>query len=281
MRIHVKTQSELDLETKKGNIVVVRSGFFVARENSFVEARENSSVEARGHSSVVAWGNSSVVAWENSSVEAWGNSSVVAWENSFVEAWGNASVVARENSSVVAWGNSSVVARENSSVKARGNVFIRLYSASKIRATINVVIMQHDKAREISGGIKLDALKIETIRDWCEFYGVKIQGGFVTLYKALDSDFLSPRGTSYAPGSKPEATDWDGGEKEFGKGLHFSPSPYMAKAFNRGAIKFVACPIRASEIALHPNGEYPEKVKARAVSKPCYEVDIEGKRVAS
>ena len=153
-RVEVSTQAEFDVQARIGNtLIIVRAGFFIAWGNSSVEARENSSVEARG----------------NSSVEAWENSSVVAWENS------------------------SVVARENSSVVARGNVFVRLFSAIKIKASANVVIMRHGKCKSISGGIKIEAVKIKTVKDWACFYGTTIVRGFITVYKAVNDKYTTSR----------------------------------------------------------------------------------------
>ena len=37
----------------------------------------------------------------------------------------------------------------------------------------------------------------------------------------------------------------------------------------------------ALNIAVHENAEMPEKVKARGVTVPCYEVDINGKKVGA
>jgi hypothetical protein len=284
-RIEVRTQIEFDACVKDGNIAVcIGGGFFVAQGNSSVVAwgnssvvaRGNSSVEARGNSSVVARENSSVVAWGNSSVVAWGNSSVVAQGNSSVVARGNSSVVARENSSVEARENSSVVARGNSSVVARGNVFIRLFRALKIKAAASVVIVKHGAATEISGGIQVNAIVPQTILDWCAFYGLDVIDGVVTLFKAVNEDFTSPRGTSYAPGTIPEAPDWDGGKEECGGGLHFSPSPGHAKAFHGGAKRYCACPIKIDDLSFHPDGAYPEKVKARGCAAPVWEVDYKG-----
>lgn len=41
----------------------------------------------------------------------------------------------------------------------------------------------------------------------------------------------------------------------------------------------MACPILLKEIKVHKNPEYPEKVKAPRVFKPCYEVDMQGNRI--
>ena len=49
----------------------------------------------------------------------------------------------------------------------------------------------------------------------------------------------------------------------------------------RGAkMRFVACPVRLADIVVHPNGIYPDKVKASGVCAPVYEVDQDGAPVA-
>ena len=276
----ISTQAELDVAlAKDGGWLDLQAGFRLSVTKGNwrirVAADFRASVVARGNSSVVAWGNSSVEAWGNSSIEARGNSSVVAWENS--------SVVARGNSSVVAWENSSVVARENSSVVARGNVFVRLFSALKIKASAHVVIMRHGKSRSPEGGRVLEANRPSTPTDWCDHYGVAVENGIATLYKAVDEDFSTDRarsvGISYAPGQAPVAPDWDGGERECGGGLHASPHPKMALEFNAGK-HFIACPVRLEDIAVHPDGNYPQKVKFKGCAAPCYEVDRDGKPIS-
>jgi hypothetical protein len=76
------------------------------------------------------------------------------------------------------------------------------------------------------------------------------------------------------------APDWDGGKEECGGGLHFSPRPSAALAFDNLATRFIACPVLLKEIKVHSNATYPEKVKAPRVYKPCYEVDIDGNKKA-
>ena len=53
----------------------------------------------------------------------------------------------------------------------------------------------------------------------------------------------------------------------------------MTFEYNSDATKFVACPVKLEDIFIHPNPEMPNKVKAKGVSLPCYEVDRYGKRV--
>ena len=46
-------------------------------------------------------------------------------------------------------------------------------------------------------------------------------------------------------------------------------------------MRFVACPVRLTDIAVHPRPVYPDKVKARAVCAPVYEVREDGTPVAA
>ena len=43
----------------------------------------------------------------------------------------------------------------------------------------------------------------------------------------------------------------------------------------------VVCPVALKDIAVHPSGRYPEKVKAKGCCGPVYEVDEDGKPVSS
>ena len=62
-------------------------------------------------------------------------------------------------------------------------------------------------------------------------------------------------------------------------GLHFSPHPKMALDFNPTAKRFVACQVKLSDIAVHPDGSYPQKIKAKGCCGPVVEVDRNGKPV--
>ena len=45
-----------------------------------------------------------------------------------------------------------------------------------------------------------------------------------------------------------------------------------------GSSQVRACPVALVDIVVHPNGAFPEKVKARACCAPTWECDIDGKR---
>ncbi len=53
----------------------------------------------------------------------------------------------------------------------------------------------------------------------------------------------------------------------------------MACEFDSDATKWIACPVKLSEIVTHPDGQYPQKCKAPRVCAPCWEVDRDGNRV--
>jgi hypothetical protein len=135
----------------------------------------------------------------------------------------------------------------------------------------------------VEGGQVIELAKpdLATGAKWCAYHGIEPDAdGVVVLFKAVDADFVSPRGMAYMPGSAPVAPDWDGGERECGGGLHFSPSPGHALAFVSDASRFVGCPVRVAEIVTHPDGQYPNKVKAPGCCGPVFEVDRDGEPVA-
>ncbi len=132
----------------------------------------------------------------------------------------------------------------------------------------------------MKGGVLIQIPEITTAEEWCEFYGVEVRRGVVTLFKAVDKNFKSGHGFEYKPGSKPRAPDWDGGENECGGGLHFSPRPALALQFMPEAARFVGCPVKVAEIVVHKSPMYPSKVKAPGVCRPVFEVDIDGERIS-
>ena len=179
-------------------------------------------------------------------------------------------------------GNSTATLRENSTARA--------FDRSNVKATPNSPVLRHSKEAKISGGQVLDMHSPQTAEEWCEFYGIEIRkgGGFrrdlkgqdvAILFKALYADFRSYHRFSYDPGTVPAAPDWDGGKRECGGGLHFSPHPVMAEEFQPDAERYVACPVLVSEIVIHPDGMYPQKCKAPRACAPCWEVDRNGERI--
>ena len=267
--MQVKTQQELNdaLAAKELWIELIGNGYF--------------DLSNTGNSTVNAWGNSTVNAWGNSTVTARENSTVTARENSTVNARENSTVNARENSTVTARGNSTVNARENSTVTARENSTVNAWGNSTVNASSWVVVHKLGPYVKVQGGVIIEPPLLSTPELWCEFYGVDVVDGVATVFKGVNDMYRTgkPYNFSYAIGTTPEAPDWDGGNQECGKGLHFSPHPQMTLEFKPDATKFVACPVRLSDMSVHPNGLYPQKCKAKGLCAPCYEVDRNGKRI--
>lgn len=163
----------------------------------------------------------------------------------------------------VLWGNSRAVLRGN----------------SRAEATPGAVLFKHDKRATAKGGVLVDNTKRDLTdpAQWCEFHGIKVsRAGIATVYKAVDDQWTTDSGTSYAPGSKPSAPDWRD-DNECGGGLHFSPSPKHAKDYHPEATRFVAVGVRVSE--LRPLLGGTAKCKAPAVVRACVAVDDRGNKL--
>ena len=195
---------------------------------------------------------------------------------------GNATVSAWDNATVRASDNATVRASGNATVRASGATQIRAHDVARVTAGKYVVVTKHGKRAKVTGGTVVAVPEIKTPAQWCEWHGLEVTGKgaarTVTVYKAVDDNYLSGYGTEYRPGSTPEAGDFERTDS-CGGGLHFSASPFEAKRYNPSACRFLACPVRLSEmVVIHGGDDVPDKVKARRVLAPgCVEVDIDGK----
>ena len=265
-------QASAEAALKEGKPVRLVSGKFnlsisIGEAMLHVEAAADLSLEARGSSQprVVARGSSQprVVAWDSSQprVEAWDSS------QPRVEAWGSS------QPRVEAWGSSQP------RVEARGYAQLSIFGRVVARCAATVSVLIEGTRAKVSGGHKVRAKK-STAAEWCAYYGVAVKRGVAVLFKAVSDDFrTAQRHFEYRPGTAPSAPDWDGGKEECGGGLHFSPRPEMAREFDALATRFIACPVRLKDIVVHPEGQYPQKIKARGLCAPCWEVDIDGEIV--
>ena len=244
-----------------------------ARGSVTVKADNWSSVSARDSASVEAWHFSTVSASDSATVKAWDSATVRAGGTAKVDASGSTKVEASGSASVRAWGSTIVNVGDTATVRAWGSTIVRVWGAASVEASKHVSVTRHGDQSKVSGGVVCQVPGITTAEEWCEFYGVEVENGVATLYKAVDGDFRSRYGMSYRPGSKPQAPDWDGGERDCGGGLHFSPSPSFALQFQPSAARYVACPVRVEDIVVNPVVRFQDKVKAKGVCAPVYEVD--------
>jgi hypothetical protein len=202
---------------------------------------------------------------------------VVAWGSSAprIVAWGSSAptVIARESSAP------TVIARDSSALKGRIGTYAGMILALRDKATSDV---QGDNI------LRLPDPKITNAQDWCSYYGVPSKDGIAILFKGVNDDYSTNGHTLkdwlkpvvYSPGATPKAEDWNGAKQECGGGLHFNPSVLATLKFHPEAKRFMACPVRIDEIVVHPNGQYPNKVKAPRVVEPgCFEVDRDGEPI--
>jgi hypothetical protein len=190
-------------------------------------------------------------------------------------AWGSATVLATGSAVVEARESAIVVAGGSTTVRAFGSAMVRARGRTQVEAAEGVSVVRHGAGVAVSAPVQ-SVPRVGAAWQWCAYYGVEVRDGVATLYKAVEDDYRSYHGISYRPGTEPVAPDWDGGAQECGSGLHFSPLPTFALARADDVMRFVACPVRVEDIVVHPNGLYPDKVKARAVCGPVYEVREDG-----
>jgi hypothetical protein len=189
-----------------------------------------------------------------------------------VRASDSATVIASDSATVTAYGFATVRAYDSATVRA--------YDSATVRATPKVAVHLHSGYAKVSGGVLIDhTASLDDPLAWAAYHGVEVDGeGIATLYKAVRDNWLSSWGTSYEPGSTPEAPDWRD-TSECGSGLHFSPSPHQALAYDPDATRFLAAGVDIA--TLRPLGGGTAKCKAPRVVRACVEVDIDGNEVAS
>jgi hypothetical protein len=190
-------------------------------------------------------------------------------------------VIASGEARVEALQTAMVVAGSTVSVRAFGAAMVRTRGGDNVEATEGVAVMTHEQGVATAAASVPTSTRPRTAEEWCRYYGVPVADGIAVLYKAVDDDFNSYHGMSYQPGTEPQAPDWDGGERECGGGLHFSPRPTFALAAPEDEVRFVACPVRVAEVVVHDPAVYPEKVKTPRVCAPVYEVDEDGSRTGA
>ena len=300
--IECRTQPELDAalaKTENGAkelVVCLGDGYFTVTGSATVEAWDSATVRAGGSATVRAGGSATVRAWDSTTVraggsatvEAWGSATVEAGDSATVEAWDSATVRAGGSATVRAWDSATVRAGGSATVGAGGSATVRAWDASQVQAfhhsritaSDHVAVTRRSKDAKVTGGVVIEIPPINTPEAWCDFHGAEVEDGVAVLYKAVGDDYVSSHAFAYVPGTTPEAPDWDGGKEECGGGLHACAHPWEARQFNSFATRYIACPVRLEDIAVHENAAMPNKVKFRTCCEPCWEVDVDGEKVS-
>jgi hypothetical protein len=140
-------------------------------------------------------------------------------------------------------------------------------------ALSRVAVHLHSERVAIAGGVIIDhTAEPYDPSAWCAWHDVTVTDGIATLYKAVDDQWTTKRGTDYTPGTLPTCDDWRD-DHDCGGGLHFSPTPIEALSYHPDATRFVAVGVRVDE--LRPILGGTAKAKTPRVVVACREVDID------
>ena len=252
-------------------------------DEQIAKGRRDFSFEAEGTFKIILpeWISVTASALLKTKVEivAYGSATVWAYGSATVRAYGSATVRACDSATVTAYDSATVWAYDSATVRAYGLVSLHLWS--KIKATLSAKchVFLRNKGAKAEGGTQTDAI-LTTPLDWCDFYGVAVDdAGVATVFKGVRDCFGSfhDRDFKWTPGTAPKAPSFD--DKECSYGLHFSPTPRHTLTHNSDAKRFVACPVRVSDMLVFFEGQFPHKCKAPELAAPCWEVDIDGNRI--
>ena len=203
-----------------------------------------------------------------------------------VRAYGSATVWAYDSATVSAYDSATVSAYDSATVRASGSATVWAYDSATVSATQYVAVHLHSKRVTLDGDghiIDVTDLNLTDPTAWANYNGLTIETidghPYVEVYKAVNHQWTTNRGTNYAPGSLPEAEDWEPTD-ECGHGLHFSQTPVHASRYHPEATRWIRCGVRLDELVVITGwSRFPDKIKARRAVTPCVEVDINGREV--
>ena len=194
---------------------------------------------------------------------------------------GSATVSASGSATVSASGSATVRAYGSATVRAYDSATVTAYDAATVRAKTHAAVHLHSTRVTTNGGVIIDATTIDYSDpiEWCDSRGVDIDAdGIAYLYKAVDTQWTTARGTDYSPGTLPEAPDWDP-TPECGGGLHACAHPLDALGYHPGP-RFVRFGVVAADIiVINPTWQTRDKVKVPRAVTPCVAVDVHGRLV--
>ena len=274
-----------------------------ARANLYEHARadlfDNARADLSGDARATLYGNASATLSDNARASLYGNARA--------SLYGNASASLSGNARASLYGNARASLYGNARATAKGGAHVFVADAASVEAGPYVAVTrQPGHTGAVTGGVVVALPVVETVEAWCEWNEVEVatatEDGKATLggrtltglppkqrvallYKGVNESFQSSREYSYQPGTTPVADDWDDGQEECGGGLHFCAAPAETLLFISGGgsieTRFLACPVALDDIRNpKPTDRFPNKVKARGLIAPCWEVDIDGNPIA-
>ena len=141
--IECTTQAEADAAAVRGDVIVWRAGYLVARDSARVYAYDSAIVRA--------YGSARVYAYNSASVYAHGSASVVAYDSANVVAYGSANVVAYDSARVDARDSARVVAYDSANVVAYGSARVYAYGSANVYEGTTSSPLRRDRPRIVIG----------------------------------------------------------------------------------------------------------------------------------
>ena len=175
---------------------------------------------------------------------------------------------------VRAYGSATVYAYGSATVRAYGSATVHAHGPATVHAGTGAAVLLHNSYATITGGVVIDHTteRDMTPAQWCEYHGVTVIDDTAYVYKAVNDEWTTGRGTGYSPGSTPSAPDWRD-DQSCGGGLHFSPTPAQALDYHPEATRFVRVGVALD--TLRPIHSGTAKCKAPKVTVACVEVDLD------
>ena len=179
--------------------------------------------------------------------------------------------------------SATVTAYDSATVRAYGSATVTAYGSATVTAASYVAVHLHSARAKVAGGVVIDIASINLTEPatWCEYHGVAVADGVVTLYKALGDDLTSGHqyGTviTWTPGQTLTAPDWDNAAR-CGQGLHLGPTAHHATAYRPDATRWVA--VQSPLDGLVPILDSTAKCKVRSCTVVGF-VDCDGNEVAA
>ncbi len=246
--VEVTTQKELDAAVKAGEGVILRQGFWKLYGQAQAKLYDQAQAKLCGQAQATLYDQAQAKLYDQAQATLYDQAQATLYDQAQATLCG----------------------------QAQGRVFDR----STVRCGPKVAVHRHSRLAVVEGGTVIDALPPATVEEWLDSYGLEAHDGVVVLFKTVRKDWRSGHGFDYTPGTIPVASDWDGGKRECGGGLHFSPRPWMARQFDSEATLFVGCPVRLEDIRPpREDDAYPAKVKAQGCCGPLFQVDEDGNRM--
>ena len=258
--MRVTSQAELDKALADG----VGEILIVSPADVWIELRDTGSATVWAYDSATVWAYGSATVWAS------GSATVMAYDSATVRVYGSATVRA--------YGSATVRAYESATVRAYDSATVWAYGSATVQASKYVAVRLHSARVTLDGGVLIDLTQLDLTdpTTWCDYHGVTVTDGIAEVFKAVNDQWTTDRGTNYQPGSLPTAPDWKP-TRECGHGLHFCARPAVSKdQYFPAATRFVRVGVRLDEMVC-----LGDKIKAPRVVSPCTEVDIHGQVVSA